>query len=468
MIDLHLFDFTSQLMKKIFYLLLFILLFSSGCKSNSITTVNLPQDKNIQVYFNHRDTGDTKYTDDYRNVTRTGDNLEAVVIQAIEQAESSIDVAVQELQLPGIALALAQQAQKGIEVRVILDNKYSRAISSFSTSEITKLPPRERDRLLQYFQLIDVDNNGVLNSQEINNRDALIVLENASIPLIDDTADGSKGSGLMHHKFMVIDGKTVIVGSTNFTLSGIHGDLGNLDTRGNVNHLLVINNRELAQLFTEEFNYMWRDREFGLSKKFRSPRSISWDNTKIQIQFSPISSKQDWSLSANGLIGQTLDNANKSIDLALFVFSDQNLADILQDKQQQGIKIKTLIDRDFIFRYYSEALDMLGVAMLNKCQYETNNNPWKNTIKTVGTANLETGDKLHYKIAIIDNNTIITGSQNWSAAANYHNDEAVLIIKNETVAKHFQQEFARLYQNANLGLPEQIVSKIKQQRKECS
>jgi phosphatidylserine/phosphatidylglycerophosphate/cardiolipin synthase-like enzyme len=455
-------------MKKLFYLLLFILLFSSGCKSKSITTVNLPQDKNIQVYFNHRDTGDTQYTDDYRNVTRTGDNLEAVVIQAIEQAESSIDVAVQELQLPGIALALARQAQKGIEVRVILDNKYSRAISSFSTSEITKLPSRERDRFLQYFQLIDVDNNGVLNSQEIKNRDALIILENASIPLIDDTADGSKGSGLMHHKFIVIDGKTVITGSTNFTLSGIHGDLGNLDTRGNVNHLLEIDNRELAQLFTEEFNYMWSDRKFGLNKISRSPQTITWDKTKIQIQFSPISSKQDWSFSANGLIGQVLNNANNSIDLALFVFSDQNLADILQDKQQQGIKINALIDREFIFRYYSEALDMLGIAMVNKCQYEANNNPWNNTIQTVGTANLETGDKLHHKIALIDNNTIITGSQNWSAAANYLNDETVLIIENETVAKHFQQEFARLYQNANLGLPERIDSKIKEQQRKCS
>lgn len=454
-------------MNKLFYLLLFILLLASGCKSNSVTTINLPQDKNIKVYFNYRDTGELKYTDDYRNVTRNGDNLEAIVIQQIEQAESSIDVAIQELQLPEIAQALARQAEKGIVVRVILDNKYSRAISSFSTSEITELPSRERDRFLQYFQLIDIDNDGDLNPQEINNRDALIILENASIPLIDDTADGSRGSGLMHHKFIVIDGKTVITGSTNFTLSGIHGDLGNLDTRGNVNHLLVIDREELAQLFTEEFNYMWRDREFGLSKKMRSPRSLSWDNTEITVQFSPVSSKQDWSLSGNGLIGKTLNNANKTIDLALFVFSEQNLADILQDKQQQGIKIKTLIDRDFIFRYYSEALDMLGIAMLNNCKYEKNNNPWKNPIKTVGTANLVIGDKLHHKIAVIDDNTIITGSQNWSAAANYNNDETVLIIENETVAKHFQQEFARLYQNANLGLPERIKSKLQKQQEKC-
>ena len=449
-----------------YFLLILVILFSGSCQPNS-TRANLPQDKYIQVYFNHRDTGKQTYIDNYRNVTRTGDNLEAIIIEAIEQAESTIDLAVQELQLLGIANALAKQAANGIEIKVILDNKYSRAVSNFTASEINQLPARERDRYQQYVRLIDLDRNGILTQQEINERDALAILNNANIPLIDDTADGSKGSGLMHHKFMIIDGQTVVTGSANFTLSGIHGDLDNANTMGNVNHLVVINHREIARLFAEEFNYMWQDREFGLDKAWRSPQTISWNNSKVTVQFSPVSSKQDWSLSANGLIGKMLDKASKSIDLILFVFSDQNLVDILQKKQQQGVSIKALIDREFIFRYYSEALDMLGVSLANKCKYEANNNPWNNNLKTVGTADLATGDKLHHKVAIIDNNTVITGSQNWSAAANYKNDETVLVIDNKTVAKHFQQEFDRLYKNANLGLSERIKSKIKQQQLRC-
>ena len=450
-----------------YFLLLLIILFFGGCQSNS-TRANLPQDKYIQVYFNHRDTGKQTYTDSYRNVSRTGDNLEAIIIEAIEQAESTIDLAVQELQLPGIANALAKQAAKGIKIKVILDNKYSRAVSDFTASEINKLPARERDRYQQYFKLIDINRNGIISQQEINKRDALAILNSANIPLIDDTADGSKGSGLMHHKFMIIDGKTVVTGSANFTLSGIHGDLDNANTRGNVNHLVLINNREIARLFAEEFNYMWQNKEFGLDKAWRSPQTISWNNSKVTVQFSPISSKQDWSLSANGLIGKMLDKASKSINLALFVFSDQNLADILQNKQQQGVSIKALIDREFIFRYYSEALDMLGVSLANKCKYEANNKPWNNGLKTVGTADLATGDKLHHKVAIIDNNTVITGSQNWSAAANYNNDETVLIIESKIVAEHFQEEFDNLYQNASLGLTERTGSKIKLQKSNCN
>ena len=71
------------------------------------------------------------------------------------------------------------------------------------------------------------------------------------MPLLDDTADGSAGSGLMHHKFVVIDRQRVLTGSANFTSSGLHGDAGQTSSRGNVNHLLQLNSPELAQLFAD-------------------------------------------------------------------------------------------------------------------------------------------------------------------------------------------------------------------------
>ncbi|MEO1340339.1 MAG: phospholipase D-like domain-containing protein [Cyanobacteria bacterium J06635_13] len=57
-----------------------------------------------------------------------------------------------------------------------------------------------------------------MSPSEIAQRDALTMLRKAGVEIIDDTADGSKGSGLMHHKFMVVDRQTVILGSANFTL----------------------------------------------------------------------------------------------------------------------------------------------------------------------------------------------------------------------------------------------------------
>ncbi len=459
----------------ILYLFVSFLILIIGCKKDIYQGSNLPQDPDIQVFFNHRSTRKEQYTDSYRKVKRSGDNLEAVILEAINSAQSSIDVAVQEFQLPEIALALSKKQQQGVAIRVIVDNKYSRSWSDYSQREIDKLPTRERDRYKQYLQLIDLNQNGKSSKKEINTRDSLVILKNANIPLIDDTADGSKGSGLMHHKFVIIDRKIVITGSANFTLSGIHGDFNNSQTKGNVNNLLKIDNAEIAKIFTEEFHYMWgdgvggrKDSQFGLDKPWRSPQTISWNNTKITLQFSPTSKKQDWQFSTNGLIGKTLSNGISEINLALFVFSEQELADILQGEYQEGVKIKALIDRGFIFRDYSEGLDMLGITLGKNCQYEANNNPWQSPIKTVGIADLLTGDKMHHKFATVNHNIVITGSHNWSNTANRNNDETLLIIQNEIVTKQFLQEFNRLYQTANIGIPKYIHKKIAKQNKQCS
>jgi phosphatidylserine/phosphatidylglycerophosphate/cardiolipin synthase-like enzyme len=453
--------------------LVFLILFS--CSNTQPELLDLEQDKLIQVYFNHRSIPGKNYTDPYRQIQRSGDNLEEIIIEAINKATSSIDIAVQELRLPKIAQALAESYHAGVKVRVILENNYSRPFSELTRVEINKLPDRDRSRYQEFFTLVDSDRNGQLSTTEINRGDALIILRNADIPVIDDTADGSKGSGLMHHKFIVIDRQIVVTGSANFTLSDIHGDFANPETRGNTNNLIIVNSKELAKIYTEEFNYMWGDgpggnldSKFGLAKPIRFTHKITLDNTIIEVQFSPISSSQPWDNTTNGLIGKALSNATKSINLALFVFSEQKLANILQQKQQQRITIQGVFEPEFALRYYSEALDLLGMAIKdNQCNYEANNNPWQTPLQTVGIAQLSRGDKLHHKFAIVDNRTVITGSHNWSAAANYNNDENALIIHNPTVAAHFQQEFERLYHQAALGISESVTAKIKAQQKKC-
>lgn len=445
-----------------------------ACDNNKSELTNLKQDPFIQVYFNHNQTKTNKYTDPYRKINRFGDNLEALVVKEINSAQDSIDVAVQELRLPNIAQSLAKKHQQGVKIRVIIDNNYSRSLGELDSSTINKLSEQERLRYQELFTLVDTNKDGSLSAAEIAFKDALIILRNADISVIDDTADGSKGSGLMHHKFLIIDQQKVITGSANFTLSGMHGDFSNLETRGNVNHLLLINNQELANIFTEEFNFLWgdgldgnKDSKFGLDKPVRVPRLIAFGDNLVTVQFSPTSSTQNWQNTTNGLIGKTLQNAHRSIDLALFVFSEQKLADILQNTQQKNVKIRGLFDAGFAFRYYSEALDLLGLSRSYRCKYEEGNNPWQTPLQTVGIPSLSRGDKLHHKFAIVDDNTVITGSQNWSPTANHNNDETVLIIQNPLVSAHFQQEFERLYTKANLGIPQNLSAKLKSEQTKC-
>ncbi len=432
----------------------------------------LPQDDRIQVYMNH--TATSRYTEPYRQQTRAGDDLEAKIVAAIASAQSSIDLAVQELRLPKIAQALAERHRAGVKVRVILENTYARPYSSFSPTEIAQLPPREQSRFQEFRSLVDRNRNGQITPTEIQQGDALVILDQAHVPRLDDTADGSKGSNLMHHKFLVVDGDRIIVTSANFTPSDIHGDFKSPASRGNANNLLSITSPELATYFTQEFALMWGDgpggspnSKFGVQKPFRPAQTVTVGTSQVQVQFSPSSQAVPWPQSSNGLIGRTLNLATTSVDLALFVFSDQALVNQLSRVHQLSTRIRALIHPEFAYRPYSEALDMLGVSLTPNCQPEPDNRPWQPPLTTVGVPRLISGDMLHHKFGIVDQQTVITGSHNWSAAANTGNDEVLLIVSNRTVAAHFQQEFERLYTDAILGVPPAIRKKIAAQH-HCS
>lgn len=453
----------------------FLILAIAACQrvqSDNNRLAPLPQDPFVKVYFNHSESA--QYKEPLRQQTRLGDDLEQQIVNTISQAKSTVDVAVQELRLPKIAQALVERQQAGVKVRVILENTYSRSWSNQTANELKKLSLREKERYQEFLKFVDINQDNQLSPEEIKQRDALIILQNAKVPWIDDQADGSAGSSLMHHKFVIVDNRLMIITSANFTFSDIHGDFTNPSSLGNANNLLQIDSPELAIVFTEEFNLMWGDgpggkpdSKFGLKKTLRVPKTIKLDQTQITVQFSPSSPTQPWNQSSNGLIGKTLNSANKSIDMALFVFSEQRLANILETRHQQNVPIRALIDQQFAYRPYSEALDMMGITISNKCKYELDNHPWKNPITTVGVPILPKGDLLHHKFAVIDSQTVITGSHNWSDAANHGNDETLIVIENPTVAAHYVREFARLYTHAKIGLPSKIQEKIKLTTKQC-
>ena len=455
---------------------IFLLLFTlGGCQqvqSSNQRLAPLPQDSLIQVYFNNSQS--SEYQETYRQQTRLGDDLERQIVETISQAKFTVDIAVQELRLPKVAQTLAEKQKAGVKVRLILESNYSRPWSSFTSTEIAKLEKREQERYNEFQKFVDINQDNQITPEEISQRDALAIIQNAQIPWLDDTADGSKGSSLMHHKFVIVDHRFVIITSANFTLSDTSGDFTNPSTFGNTNNLLKIDSSELATLLTEEFNIMWGDgvggkpdSKFGVKKPVRNPQTIILGNSKVTVHFSPTSPTEPWSISSNGLIAKTLSTSTKTVDLALFVFSDQQLANILEERHHQNVQVRALIAPQFAYRPYSEGLDMMGFALSDNCKYELDNHPWQNPISTVGVPILPKGDLLHDKFAVIDNKTVITGSHNWSEAANHGNDETLIVIENPTVAAHYQREFNRLYGKIKPGLPANIKSKIDAEVKKC-
>lgn len=446
----------------------------------------LPQDPDIQIYFNQNPAA--RYREIDRPIERPGDNLEQILLDRINQANKRIDLALYELRLPRIAQALATKHRAGVQVRIVIDNDNNRTVRELASD----LPATSRDALKdatqnaiaedsaprppkfdyarQHYEglaaLVDQDGDGQLSDAETAEKDAIAILRRAGVPLLDEAeqtsrrrlapgekSQSSKGSSLMHHKFVIIDQHHVLTGSANVTPSDIHGDLSEPESRGNANHLLAIESQALAQIFETEFEQLWgdgpegkKDSQFGQRKTPRSAQVLQIGQSKLTVQFGP-RAKADRAKFGHGnqLIADQLKRANRRIDLALFVFSEPSLTRSLARQHTNGIAIQALIDRNFAFRPYSQALPMLGLA--SAC------GTWSHPLDRVGVPNLPPGDRLHHKLALIDDRILITGSHNWSFAADRRNDETLLVIDNPRVATHVRRELDRLYSNATFGLP---------------
>lgn len=423
---------------------------------------------NVSAYFNQNP--GSRYTDPYRKISRSGDNLEAVILEQIGGAKKFIYMAVQEFRLPLIAQALIDKKNEGVDVRVVLENNYNFNVLRQRDTSSQNEHDASKSQELRAF--VDVNRDGKFSKEELETRDAVYMLQKANIPVMDDSFDSSRGSGLMHHKFVVVDGKSTIVSTANFTMSCVHGDYTSSSSRGNANSLIHVVSNNFAKIFIDEFSQLWgngRRGNYGHNKTYRGAMSTTVKGSKISIQFSPTSQRYNWEESTNGLIASHLARATRSIKAALFVFSDQRLADVMQARQAKGADIGVIIEPKFAYRDYSELLDIMGIEMLNqKCVYEPDNNPWKKPVREAGMARLPSGDVLHHKFAVIDNKTVVVGSQNWSDAANFINDEFAIVIQDTQIAQQFSREYDRIKRSAELGVPSWLKSRIEQQDRDCA
>jgi hypothetical protein len=122
-----------------------------------------------------------------------------------------------------------------------------------------------------------------------------------------------------------------------------------------------------------------------------------------------------------------------------FSFTDVDIGNLLWNKQYSGLEVKGIFDESQISEF-SRYEDLKDFSMIDKNKY-----------------------KLHHKVFIIDNETVITGSYNPSRNANEFNDENLLIIHDTGVAEKYLREFFSLYtaeQKTPKTIRELIITKV--------
>jgi len=125
-------------------------------------------------------------------------------------------------------------------------------------------------------------------------------------------------------------------------------------------------------------------------------------------------------------IKKELSKANYSIQIAVAWFTDRELFNILSNKADENIKIELIIINDEINRNSGLNFELLKEKGCKVYQ--------------IGTG-LEKESIMHNKFCIIDSETIITGSYNWSIKAQKNHENITVISEAPDLAKQFTAEF---------------------------
>lgn len=162
--------------------------------SNLDTKKAYSDSKNISVYFSPR-----------------GGASDAI-INEIDRANKTIDIAIYDFTSRPIYQALIRAKDRGVKIRIVMDSHEAK--TKYSKYEL-------------------------LREQGV----PIKLLPDANMPGFGNLR------ALMHNKFAIIDNSIVITGSYNWTASA---------EKLNYENLLIIRSKELANIYEEEFNKLFK------------------------------------------------------------------------------------------------------------------------------------------------------------------------------------------------------------------
>ena len=126
-------------------------------------------------------------------------------------------------------------------------------------------------------------------------------------------------------------------------------------------------------------------------------------------------------------IGLELEKAQNTIYIAVAWFTNRTLFNTLVEKAQQGITVQLMLSNDHINQQSYVDYDQLNIG--NSAAY------------LIGDGKQ---DLMHNKFCVIDSDTVINGSYNWSYKAE-KNHENILITKGDSVlAEQFIKQFKKI------------------------
>ena len=245
---------------------------------------------------------------------------------------------------------------------------------------------------------------------------------------------------LMHNKFMVIDADLpaqawVMGGSMNWT---------NVNIQNDYNNTLFIQDQSLARTYELEFEEMWgstsdlpnlAQSRFGSQKKNNTPHKFIIGGIPVESWFSP-------SDRTTSHITEAIETADQEALFALLTFTKNEQADALVDRSLDNVSIRGLIENTGDVGSEYNYLQSYGIGVLRHVFPGT----------------------MHHKYVIVDATApdsepvLVTGSHNWTFAAETENDENTLVFHDADLALLYKSEFEKRWQEntTSVDTPEKV------------
>ncbi|MHC4779080.1 MAG: phospholipase D-like domain-containing protein [Planctomycetota bacterium] len=122
--------------------------------------------------------------------------------------------------------------------------------------------------------------------------------------------------------------------------------------------------------------------------------------------------------------------SKKSLDVGLYMLTSSKLSREIVSAHKRGVKVRVLLDKRMVSKWSkADTLEEGGVPL------------WLLYLKK--NRDMISDPKFHHKFAVIDRETVITGSYNWTVMADESNHENLLVIRDRKLASAYTAVFEK-------------------------
>lgn len=255
---------------------------------------------------------------------------------------------------------------------------------------------------------------------------------NSNIPVLE--RNSTLTSNVMHNKFVIADNSALLTGSMNF---------GNGSMFDDFNNVVIVNDANLCQTYTTEFEEMWggngaqpnlANSKFGPDKTDNTTHNFTIGTTAVESYFSPTDNTTQKIIDA-------INSADFTLDVATFTFTNNDLGDAVIAAKNRGVAVRVIMENESYIGSEFNGLVAAGIPTISHQSV-----PYD----------------FHHKYCIIDGAVsasdpiVVTGSHNWTNSAEDEYDENTLIIHDEIIAGQYLEEYGQRWNELSTSIYESM------------